>query len=122
MTDPITAKPSRISAMLRSRCPVCLTGHAFASFLTMHKSCPNCGTVFEREHGYFLNAIFVGYLLNGIVLAPLVLYGIFTGRLEQTLWAVIAVVVLLAAPTFRYARVIWMHMDQVMDPRDHAEK
>lgn len=108
--------------MLRSRCPNCLTGPAFSGFVKMHKSCPNCGIVFEREHGYFLNAIFIGYLLNGLVLGPMILYGIWTDRLQQMLWPVIAAVVLLALPTFRYARVMWMHMDEVMDPRDLTEE
>jgi len=87
----------------------------------MHKACPNCGIVFEREHGYFLSSIFLGYVINGLLLGPVVLYGIWTDRLGQVAWPLIAAIALLAPFTFRYARVMWMHLDEVMDPRDRTE-
>lgn len=83
----------------------------------MHKSCSVCGTVYEREHGFFLMAIFYGYILNAIIFAPLALYGYFTDWLIPATIIICIGIVLLFAPTFRYSRMIWLYMDQALDPR-----
>ena len=51
----------RLIAILAHRCPLCLQGPIFRSLLTMYKNCPHCGVLYEREHGYFLNSMFIGY-------------------------------------------------------------
>ena len=51
-------RTQRLLALLRQRCPVCGQGRVFTGVLAMHKNCPHCGVIFEREHGYFLNSMF----------------------------------------------------------------
>ena len=85
--------------------------------MRMAPTCAVCGTKFEREHGYFLNAIFVAYAIYGVLFAPIALYGYFTQRfLTVTIFFVIAIL-LLAPFTFRYSRVLWLYFDEAMDPR-----
>jgi uncharacterized protein (DUF983 family) len=84
----------RLQAILFQRCPVCLQGQLFTGVLAMHSHCPRCGVKLERETGYFLNAMFIAYSLGFLILVVIV-------------WPLL----------FRYSRVIWLHMDQVMDPR-----
>ena len=55
---------TRIGAILAQRCPVCLEGQVFDSLLGMREMCPVCGVKFERENGYFLNAMFIAYVLG----------------------------------------------------------
>jgi uncharacterized protein (DUF983 family) len=112
------SRRSRQSAILLQRCPVCLEGKVFRSFLRTNKDCPVCGIHFERETGYYLSAMFIAYTLGFIVIAPLALYLYFmqTPTLEFSL--IVGGTILLLWPIiFRYSRVLWLHADQLMDPR-----
>jgi uncharacterized protein (DUF983 family) len=108
----------RLSALLRLRCPHCLEGPVFRSLWQMRPSCPVCGITYEREPGYFMNAIFVSYLLGILLIAPLTLW---LYRIDAAIaWFFIApgLALALAAPLlFRYSRLIWMHVDEILDPR-----
>jgi uncharacterized protein (DUF983 family) len=109
---------SRLSAILRTRCPHCLQGEIFAGVWRMHTHCPNCGVVYERESGYFMNSIFIGYVLAFLLIVPILLVLYF--RQVSGFWfiTVTSIVLAIFSPLiFRYARVIWMHMDELMDPR-----
>jgi uncharacterized protein (DUF983 family) len=84
----------------------------------MYPDCPNCGIHYERETGYFLNAMFFAYVIGFLILAPTMLYLYIRG--VSTLWfsVIITVETLLLWPwVFRYSRVLWMHVDQLLDPR-----
>jgi uncharacterized protein (DUF983 family) len=116
-------KKSRLAAILRQRCPVCLEGRAFRSFLGMYKDCPVCGIHYEREHGYFLNAMLFAYAIGFVIVAPTALYLYL--RQVSTFWfiAIVSGELLLLWPfIFRYSRVLWMHVDQLLDPRRPTEK
>jgi uncharacterized protein (DUF983 family) len=65
---------NRVIALLAQRCPVCLQGKVFHSLLGMHRERPHCGLRFERETGYFLNAMFFAYALGFVLIAPTALY------------------------------------------------
>jgi uncharacterized protein (DUF983 family) len=117
-------KRGRLEAILLQRCPVCLEGKVFHSFMGMNKSCPHCDAVFERESGYFLNSMFIAYVIGFLILVPvaLALYILnVTGRMQVSslfFWTVIVGLTAVLWPLiFRYSRVIWMHADQIMDPR-----
>lgn len=110
--------PTRLSALFRSRCPHCLQGEIFSGFWRMHETCPVCGVTFERETGYFMNAIFFGYLLGFLAVLPvsIALY-LLSAPASWFLVGISATLVLLSPLIFRYARVLWMHLDEVLDPR-----
>lgn len=125
MTQTTAPKRSRLEAILLQRCPVCLDGKVFLSFLGMNKHCPECSVVFERESGYFLNSMFIAYVIGFLLLAPVTL-GLYilsvTGRMQVSglfFWTIIIGLIAVLWPAiFRYSRVIWMHADQIMDPRE----
>ncbi len=108
----------RLVAIVLQRCPVCLQGKLFRSLLSMNKTCPVCNLQFEREVGYFLNSMFAAYTVGFLVLAPsafllawmdvsIAVFAIAITVETIVLWPII----------FRYSRVIWLHIDQVIDPR-----
>ena len=66
---------NRLLAILLCRCPVCLRGAVFHSLLGMNADCPHCGIHFERETGYFLNAMFFAYVIGFLILDILILSG-----------------------------------------------
>jgi uncharacterized protein (DUF983 family) len=119
MTESTTNPPGRLEAVIFQRCPVCLQGPVFRSFLGMHSDCPNCGIHFERESGYFLNAMFVAYVIGFLIFAPLALILYF--QQVSGLWFSIiffGLLLVLWPFIFRCSRVIWLHVDQVIDPRE----
>ncbi|RLT34475.1 MAG: DUF983 domain-containing protein [Chloroflexi bacterium] len=109
---------TRILPVLLCRCPRCLRGPIFAGLVRMHKSCPVCHARYEREQGYFMNSIFVGYLISFVLVIPVIALLVYLRPSPVQFTLGIAVAYAFIAPiTFRYARVIWMHMDEMMDPR-----
>ncbi len=113
-----------IKSLLLSRCPRCKRGAIFKSGLagalgSMNERCPVCGLVFLRESGYFLGAMYVSYTLGVITILPVAI--VLAVVLEWPLWAVLTIAlvqtVILMPIFFRYSRVIWLHVDQAIDPR-----
>jgi uncharacterized protein (DUF983 family) len=104
---------------LRLRCPVCGRGTLFRDWLSMNKTCPACGAVFEREPGFFLGSIYVNYGLTALIVAIAYPILLFQGVLSQrALLAIsLAFVVLFPLWFFRYARALWLGLDQYWDPR-----
>lgn len=83
------------------------------------ESCPVCGLRFLREAGYFLGAMYVSYGLGVATVLPVAVFLALV--LEWPLAAVLLIVFLqtfISMPLFfRYSRVIWLHADQLFDPR-----
>ena len=111
----------RFLAVLRQRCPVCLEGKVFKSLLGTNTHCPVCGVKFERETGYFLNAMFIAYTLGFVLVIPLaVLLYMWNASILVFTLVIIAFFVIAWPVFFRYSRILWMHADQLLDPR-HPE-
>ena len=108
----------RLAAVVKLHCPHCLKGRVFTGLLAMNEHCPNCGIEYEREHGFFMMSIFFGYVLGFLAAVPifLILY-LLHAPLYAYLIGITLTLVILSPLIFRYARVLWMHMDELMDPR-----
>ena len=72
----------------------------------MNVACPVCGLVFDRESGYFAGAMVVSYALAVPILAAIVLALI----IGNTAYLVLVPFI------FRYSRVLWLHLDWLVDP------
>lgn len=85
----------------------------------MNDECPSCGLRFLRETGYFLGAMYISYGLGVLTILPVAV--ILAIVVEWPLWAVLGVAILqtvICMPLFfRYSRIIWLHVDQAIDPR-----
>ena len=109
---------NRLLAIFLCRCPICLRGQVFRSLLGMNADCPHCGIHFERETGYFLNAMFFAYVIGFLILAPTMLYLYFQQVSTLRFGVIVTIETLLLWPwVFRYSRVLWLHADQLLDPR-----
>lgn len=111
----------RLSALLKQRCPHCLQGKVFASTWKMNETCPVCHIKFAREDGYFMMSVFIGYILGAVIALPicLILY-LINAPLAWYFIFTVAAFLLLLPLIFRYARLIWLHIDEVLDPRPNA--
>ena len=84
----------------------------------MNEPCPRCGLRFEREPGYWTGAMVASYALGVPVLVVIVAaLWLLTG------WDIVLVLIagdvlfLAAAPfIWRYSRVVWLHLDWLIDP------
>ena len=90
----------------------------------MYEDCPQCGIHFEREDGYFMMSVFVGYVMGVVITVPVLLILYLTIR--PSVWGYLigatVALIILSPLIFHYARVIWMYIDQLLDPRRENEK
>ncbi len=109
----------RLKAILKLKCPHCLEGDVFRKPFSMYPFCPNCSIEYEREQGYFMMAVFVGYIMGFFIVMPVLGLMYLTVRPPMMTYLIGSVVtLLLTIPLiFHYARVVWMHLDELLDPR-----
>lgn len=84
----------------------------------MHERCPVCDLKFEREPGYFLGAMYISY---GLGLGTITVLAALVWEVSR--WSLIksviggALLFLPLAPVLTWmARVLWIYMDQGIDP------
>ena len=86
--------------------------------MKMYENCPICGIEYEREHGFFMMAIFFGYILGFIAAVPFLIALFLMDAPIMAYFVVSAIILLPLSPfIFRYSRVLWLHFDEIMDPR-----
>ena len=108
----------RLIAVLLQRCPVCLEGKVFKSLWGTNTNCPVCGIKFERETGYFLNAMFIAYTMGFLLVIPLaVLLYIWNVSILVFTIVIIGFFVIASPILFSYSRILWMHADHLMHRR-----
>ena len=116
------ANLSAAEGILHQLCPRCRTGKIFRRsvwlFPPMYERCPFCNLKFEREEGYFLGAMYISY---GLGLGTIAILAVMVWELSK--WSLIKSVVggtvlfLPLAPVLTWiARVLWIYMDQAIDP------
>jgi uncharacterized protein (DUF983 family) len=109
----------RLGAVITLRCPRCLDGPIWRRFLSMNAVCPVCGFVFDRgASGYYAGAMVVSYALAVPILAAIVLALIILGDQGVVVALIIGNTAYLALVPFifRYSRVVWLHLDWLLDP------
>src|SRR4051812_45922980 len=130
MSDETPPEDSRYSLLathyfrraLRLRCPVCGEGKLFVG-LTMRETCPACGFPFEREPGYWTNAVTLNFMTTGgivvMMVAPLA-YSSLPVPLIVGLGLVLAALLPLAC--FRHCKALWLALDLHIRPPTTFER
>ncbi len=122
-TETTPPKPSWLKAILSLKCPKCRQGNVFRAPLRGYEDCPHCDIHFEREDGYFMMSVFVGYVMSVFFTVPVM--AIIYWTIRPSVWGYligVIIALLLAFPIiFHYARVIWLFIDQLLDPRREDE-
>ena len=94
-------------------CPVCGTSGMFKGVLGMKENCEECGLKFEKEPGYWLPTMYLGYALSvattvpGWVLMALVL----DMSLAAQLYVLSGLALLSPIATFWHCRALWLNVD-----------
>jgi uncharacterized protein (DUF983 family) len=121
------SKPSTFLDILHQRCPRCRSGRIFRysifrGFPKMHDRCPVCDLKFEREQGYFLGAMYISYGVALVMITAIaaLLWSSTRWPITRVTVGAIVLFVPLAVPTTLMARVLWIYLDQAVDPeRSH---
>jgi hypothetical protein len=89
----------------------------------MHDHCPICDLKFEREPGYFLGAMYISYGLGIVTVAAVAAVLWYATGWWITTDTIVAVLLFLPlAPTLTLlARVLWIYLDQTIDPEQPPE-
>jgi uncharacterized protein (DUF983 family) len=118
-----TAAASSLQAILRGLCPRCRRGAifrqgVFRGFGAMNPECPVCGLRYEREQGYFLGAMYIGYGLALPLIAALaaLIWAITRWTWDTLFFAALLAFLPLTPVLARMARVLWIHFDRMVDP------
>jgi uncharacterized protein (DUF983 family) len=112
-------KTSKLTAILKAKCPRCRRGNIFQGPPYALKSqvtntnCPHCNFRYEIEPGFFYAAMFVSYALNvaEIITTALIVSYVSGGSESPLLYIgiILAVIIFLAPLNYRYSRVILLH-------------
>ena len=108
----------RLTAVVAGRCPRCLDGRIWRGLFSMNEVCPVCGLRFEREPGYWTGAMVASYALGVPILVVLILGVWLVTRWDVTFVLAVAdgLFILVAPLVWRYSRIIWLHLDWLVDP------
>lgn len=90
----------------------------------MNATCPDCGRRFQRDAGYFLGSIYFNYAVTGLLTVTLY-FALYFGDLltdPQRLALLGLFVVVFPAWFFRYARALWVALDEWLDPWPNADE
>ena len=90
----------------------------------MHTHCEYCDLIYEREQGYFIGAIYLNVIgTESLLLGTLLIYGLITGTVNQTILTVLIVLALtLPLVFFHHSRSLWLALDHILNPREQPLK
>ncbi len=104
---------------LARRCPACAQGRLFRSFLRLHRACPACGWLIEREPGAVTGPMYVVAILTQLFAALLLgLSWLLVDWSPALLLAVgLPVIALFSLLMLPVAKGMWVALDYITDLR-----
>jgi uncharacterized protein (DUF983 family) len=112
-----------LQGIRRQLCPRCRRGTIFRvplwrGILDMHERCPVCALKYEREPGYFIGAIYIGYalMLPFVTLIYLALWYFSEWPAYAVLLGTIVAFLPLVPAAVRWGRVLWLYLERSLDP------
>lgn len=105
-------------ALCSGKCPKCRKGDMFktsmldlSGFWKMNSHCPNCGSTFEPEPGFYFGAMFVSYALSVALFATIgiALYVLWNPADWVYLTAIVIGAILFTPFSFRYSRILFLY-------------
>ena len=131
MVSMLRSRPSTLSSIVRQLCPRCRTGRIFRpnvhlgvdwgvywGFPKMNDCCPACDLLFNREPGYFLGAMYISYGLGLAFVAALgaILWLLTNWGFTKVVTCALVFFLPLAPMLTLLSRVLWIYLDQTIDP------
>ena len=101
----------------RLRCPACGGPSVFQSPFRVRAHCPECGTVFQREEGFFVGAIMLNVVTTEavVMLAAGLSLLLLPGRDRLLLWLVFAAALLFPVAFYHHSWSLWLAGDHLVE-------
>lgn len=98
-------------------CPACGRASVFRSPFRVRTDCPACGTVFQREEGFFVGAIMLNVVTTeaAVMLAAAFCLLAFPGRNGLLLGLLFAVALLFPVAFYHHAWSLWLAGDHLVE-------
>jgi len=105
---------------LRLRCPECGQEPIYETMTRVRHHCPNCGTLFHREQGYFMGAVYVNVIATETLLFIGLLIFLFASPSSEDAAYKLLLVLAVVLPIlfFRHSRSLWLCFDHFFDPHE----
>ncbi len=114
-------QPTTVTLLLRAlrlRCPRCGRGRLFRGWFAMNDPCVHCGRKFNRAPGYLLGSIYFNYGITSL-LVVVIYFSLYFGTTvagQHLLWLMGTFSLVFPIWFFRYARALWIALDERFDP------
>jgi len=98
-------------------CPACGGARVFRSPFHVRPSCPACGTVFQREEGFFVGAIMINVVTTeaAVMAAAGVCLLLFAGRGALMLSLLFGVALLFPVAFYHHSWSLWLAADHLIE-------
>ena len=114
----------RTGSIFRGLCPACHIGRATKGLFEMHEKCPHSSYNLQPEPGFYLGAMFVGFLLTAMVtIPPTIILKILNVDINLLIAFPFIEFAFVGPFLLFYCRVLWLHLEyRVTDRLDgHAK-
>ena len=109
-----------INTAVRLKCPRCTTGALFRGMFEMYPRCSHCRLDFEREHVFYVGAMYLNYgVIVAIALPGYLVLDYFTGLIldhQLVLW--ISFATLFPLFFFRISKSLWLVLNYLCNPEE----
>jgi len=101
----------------RLRCPACGRASVFQSPFRVRPFCPACGTVFQREAGFFVGAIMLNVVTTeaAVLAAAGLCLLLLPGRAATLLSLLFAVALLFPVAFYHHSWSLWLAGDHLVE-------
>ncbi|HEX8336341.1 MAG TPA: zinc ribbon domain-containing protein [Pyrinomonadaceae bacterium] len=101
----------------RLRCPACGGPSVFQSPFRVRAGCPGCGTVFQREEGFFVGAIMLNVVTTegAVMTAAGLSLLLFPGHDRLLVWLVFAAALLFPVAFYHHSWSLWLAGDHLVE-------
>lgn len=125
-------KGYKLYSIIRGRCPKCheepmfknANPYALHDAFSMHERCKNCNTKYKMEPSFFYGSMYVSYGLSiGFAVAAFLISFIYLDTsLSQSIWIIVATLIVFMPIILRLSRTIWINMFIGYDPKSASQK
>ncbi len=103
---------------LRGRCPICGERRIWDGWGKLVETCPQCGTQFETESGYFVGGLIINMAIALVAFSALLL-GVFAATYPDVPWGPLlvgSVLIMVVLPLWSYPRckTLWIWLDRTV--------
>ena len=111
---------------LRLRCPACGQSSIVQRPFKIKDQCPECGSHFKREEGFFVGAISINVVMTEVFILLLYLISMpFIGTYYQTVLTTLFIVALIFPVAFyHHSWSLWLCFDHLVEtlPKDANQR